>query len=318
MDNARVERAFLLQHGYALLFATVLAEQVGLPVPAAPFLLAAGALAGMGRLDPGSALLVTLLAAALSDAMWFELGRRKGSRILSLLCRLSLEPDSCVRRTEEAFVRRGPNTLLVAKFVPGLTTVAPPLAGIIGMSRLRFHLLSTTGAFLWASTWMLLGWLFRHQLDRVVRRASELGVRLGVVLGLAFVAWLLYKWDQRRRFLRRLWIARIAPGELKSLMDSGSEVVVVDLRGPIDFQFDPVVIPGALRVPPEELEARDPDIPRESEIVLYCTCPNEATSARVAVSLHRRGIWRVRPLDGGLAAWRAAGLPVASHSAPPP
>ncbi len=271
MDNASVELAFLLRHGYVLLFATVLAEQLGLPVPAAPFLLAAGALAGMGRLDPVSALLVTLLAAALSDGLWFELGRRKGSRILSLLCRLSLEPDSCVRKTEEAFVRRGPNTLLVAKFVPGLNTVAPPLAGIIGMSRLRFHLLSTTGAFLWASTWMLLGWLFRHQLDQVARRASELGVRLGVVLAVAFAGWLAYKWDQRRRFLRRLWTTRIAPHELKSLMDAGDEVVIVDLRGPIDFQSDPVVIPGALRLPPEQLEAGDPEIPREREIVLYCT-----------------------------------------------
>jgi membrane protein DedA with SNARE-associated domain len=266
-----VELAFLVRHGYVLLFSVVLAEQLGLPVPAAPFLLAAGALAGMGQLHPASALLVALLATGLSDGFWFELGRRKGARILSLLCRLSLEPDSCVRKTEEAFVRRGPNTLLVAKFVPGLTTVAPPLAGVIGMNRLRFHLLSTAGALLWVGTWMLLGWVFRHQLDKVARRASELGGRLGLVLTLAFAAWLAYKWDQRRRFLRRLWTTRIAPRELKSLMDAGNEIVVVDLRGALDFQSDPVVIPGALRVSPEDLEEGDPGIPPEREVVLYCT-----------------------------------------------
>jgi membrane protein DedA with SNARE-associated domain len=272
MDNASVELAFLVHHRYAVLFAVVLAEQVGLPVPAAPFLLAAGALAGMGQLDSASAIAVCLLACGLSDVMWYELGRRRGARILGFLCRLSLEPDSCVRRTEETFLRRGPNTLLVAKFVPGLTSVAPPLAAIIGMPRLRFHLLSSTGAFLWVGTWMLVGWVFRHQLDRVVQSARETGVRLGIVFVFAFLVWLAFKWDQRRRFLKKLWVTRIAPRELKSLMDSGSDVVVVDLRGSLDFQSDPVLIPGARRVAPEDLEESDaPDIPREKEIILYCT-----------------------------------------------
>ena len=166
-----MELDFLLRHRYALLFAAVLAEQVGLPVPAAPFLLAAGALAGMGKLDLAVALLVALLAAGLSDAFWFELGRARRDRVLRLLCRLSLEPDSCVRKTEEAFVRRGPNTLLVAKFVPGLNTVAPPLAGIIGMSRVRFHAPVQRRA---RSSGSEPGWpsdgSFRHQLDRVARR----------------------------------------------------------------------------------------------------------------------------------------------------
>ncbi len=265
-----MELDFLMRHRYAVLFAAVLTEQLGLPVPAAPFLLAAGALAGMGQLELVPALLVALLASALSDSLWFELGRRRGGRVLRLLCRLSLEPDSCVRRTEEAFVRRGPNTLLVAKFVPGLNTVAPPLAGIIGMRRARFLTLAGAGALLWAGTWMLLGWIFRHQLDRIARAASEMGGWLGLLLALIFLGWLAFKWDQRRRFLKSLWIARIAPRELKRLMDAG-EVMVVDLRGRLDFEADPVVIPGALRLGPEELEAPDPEIPREREIVLYCT-----------------------------------------------
>ncbi len=266
-----MEFAFLIEHRYAVLFAVVLTEQLGLPVPAAPFLLAAGALAGMGQLELAPALLVALAASALSDSFWFEVGRRRGARVLRLLCRLSLEPDSCVRRTEDAFARRGPKTLLVAKFVPGLNTVASPLAGVIGMRRMHFHALAGAGAFLWAGTWMALGWTFRHQLDRIGRSASEMGGRLVVLLALAFLGWLAYKWDQRRRFLRKLWVARISPEELKRLMDAGEEPLVVDLRAKLDFQADPVVIPGALRWEPEELEAGRAEIPREREVVLYCT-----------------------------------------------
>jgi membrane protein DedA with SNARE-associated domain len=254
-----------------VLLAAVLLEQLGLPLPAAPFLLAAGALAGMGKLAFAPALLATLLACGLSDAFWFELGRRRGNAVLRLLCRLSLEPDSCVRRTEDTFVRHGPNTLILAKFLPGLNTVASPLAGMIGMARLRFHALAGTGALLWAGTWMSIGWIFRHQLDRVVRSATDTGIRLGLVLVLAFLAWLAYKWEQRRRYLRKLWIARVAPQELKRLMDAGEGVMVVDLRGKLDFDADPVGIPGALRIDPSDLEDRDPEIPREREIVLYCT-----------------------------------------------
>ncbi len=266
-----MELEFLMRHRYAVLFGVVLAEQLGLPVPAVPFLLAAGALAGMGRLELAPALLAVWLASVLSDTFWFELGRRRGGKVLRLLCRLSLEPDSCVRRTEEAFVRRGPNTLLVAKFVPGLNTVAPPLAGVIGMRRARFLVLAGAGTLLWAGTWMLVGWIFRRQLDRLAQAASELGGRLGLVLALAFGGWLLFKWDQRRRFLRRLWVARIEPAELKRLMDAGEEVVVVDLRGRLDFKADPVVIPGAVRLDPEDVEAGRGQMPRDREIVLYCT-----------------------------------------------
>jgi membrane protein DedA with SNARE-associated domain len=266
-----VDIAFLVRHGYAVLLAVVLLEQLGLPLPVVPFFLAGGALAGMGKLDFATALLVSLLACALSDAFWFELGRRRGIKVLRQLCRLSLEPDSCVRRTEDTFARRGPNTLLLAKFLPGLNTVASPLAGMIGMARLRFHALAGVGALLWVGTWMSVGWIFRSQLDRVLRSASEMGVRLGLVLALAFLAWLAYKWEQRRRFLRKLWIARVAPLELKRLMDSGEDLMVVDLRGQLDFEADPVVIPGAVRLDPKELEDHGLEIPREQEVVLYCT-----------------------------------------------
>jgi hypothetical protein len=145
------------------------------------------------------------------------------------------------------------------------------MAGMIGMARVRFHTLAGAGALLWAGTWMSVGWIFRDELDRVVRSATETGIRLGLVLALALSAWLAYKWEQRRRFLRKLWIARVTPQELKRLMDAGEDVVVLDLRGKLDFEADPVVIPGAVRMDPSELEDHDPEIPREREIVLYCT-----------------------------------------------
>lgn len=272
-DNARVnvDAAFLVQHGYAVLFAVVLLEQLALPVPVVPFFLAAGALAGMGQLAFPQLVTAALLACALSDAFWFELGRRRGIVVLRVLCRLSLEPDSCVRRTEDMFARRGPKTLLVSKFLPGLNTVAAPMAGMIGMGRLGFHGLAGAGALLWASAWMSVGWIFRHQLDRVVEYTGQAGVRLGLVIAVAFLAWLGFKWEQRRRFLRKLWIARVSPMELKQLMDAGEQPVVVDLRGKLDFQADAVVIPGALRLDPAELDEGDPGIPRDREIVLYCT-----------------------------------------------
>lgn len=263
--------AFLMQHRYAVLFSVVLVEQFGLPLPAVPFLLGAGALAGMGQLSFGAALGLAVSASLASDLVWYEAGRRRGGSILGLLCRISLEPDSCVRSTEDTFSRYGARTLLVAKFVPGLNTVAPPLAGIVGMRPPLFVLYSIGGGALWAGTFLLLGHAFRHQLDAVARHAVALGGRLGAVLAALFAAWLAWKWHERRRFLRALRGARIGPGELKRKLDAGEDVVIVDLRHPLDFEADPRTIPGALRLTAEELEEKHDAIPRGREVVLYCT-----------------------------------------------
>jgi len=263
--------AFLIQHRYPLLFAAVLAEQLGLPVPAAPLLLTAGALAGMGKLDLWSALALSGLACLLADGVWYEAGRRRGTRILAWLCRLSLEPDSCVRRTEDVFARHGARTLLVAKFVPGLSTIAPPLAGITGMSVWRFVACDGAGALLWAGTYLALGAVFDRQLEALARGIEALGGNLlgaGVVL---LAVWLGFKWIQRRRFLRRLRLARITAEELKSKLDGPEPVVVVDLRHPLDFAADPVTVPGALRFSTDDLKSRHQEIPRDREIILYCT-----------------------------------------------
>ena len=263
--------AFLLQHPYLTLFGFVFAEQAGLPLPAVPFLLGAGALAGMGMLNPGLALGAAVGAALLADLAWFEAGRRRGASILKLLCRISLEPDSCVRRTQNVFARSGARTLLVAKFLPGLNTVAPPLAGMIGMRRTRFLLFDAAGAFLWAGAFFLLGVLFHDQLGTVAASAGRLGG--GLVAGLLglLVAWLSWKFAARQRFIRSLRVARITPEELKLRLDAGEDVVIVDLRGSLDFELEPQRLPGAIRVSVEDLEARHEEIPRHKDVVLYCT-----------------------------------------------
>jgi membrane protein DedA with SNARE-associated domain len=263
--------AFLMQHRYAVLFSVVLLEQLGLPIPATPFLLGAGALAGMGQLSFGAALGLAVSASFASDLVWYQAGRRRGGSILRLLCRISLEPDSCVRRTENTFARYGARTLLVSKFVPGLNTVATPLAGIVGMRLPVFVLYSIAGGTLWAGTFLLLGHAFRHQLDAVARLAIALGGRLAAVLAVLFAAWLAWKWHERRRFLRALRVARIGPEELKLKLDAGEDVVIVDLRHALDFEADPRTIPGALRFAAEDLEETHAAIPRGREVVLYCT-----------------------------------------------
>lgn len=263
--------AYLIQHGYVVLFAWVLAEQLALPVPSEPVLLAAGVLAGAGLLRLPFAIAVGVGASLLSDVIWYEIGRARGSQVTRLLCRISLEPDSCVRRSQNTFARYGAWSLLVAKFVPGLNTVTQPLAGILGMRRSRFLLVDALGALLWIGTYTGLGYLFSDQVERVAAYGRHLGSWL---FGLVFGGLALYiagKYIRRRRFIRRLRIARITPAELKRRIDTGEAVMIVDLRHSLDFGADSVVIPGAVHMSPEELERRAQEIPRDREVILYCT-----------------------------------------------
>jgi membrane protein DedA with SNARE-associated domain len=262
---------FLDQHAYAVVFAFVLSEQIGLPIPALPVLLAVGALAGLGKLSLATALAMATAASVLSDSFWYELGRLRGHSILKLLCRISLEPDSCVRRTEDVFSRSGASTLIVAKFVPGLSTVAPPMAGVIGMAWWQFLLCSAAGAVLWAGAGLGAGWLFRSEIEHVAALASRMGGWLVVALAASLAAYLAWKWIERRRFMRQLRMARIRPEELHRRMQSGEKVVIVDLRHSLTFQGEAITLPGAIHLLPEELEAREQDIPRDREVVLYCS-----------------------------------------------
>jgi membrane protein DedA with SNARE-associated domain len=262
---------FLIHHGHAVLFVWVFIEQIGVPIPAMPLLLAAGTLAGTGHMNFFAALLFAVLGALTADSVWFQLGRHKGIKVLQLLCRISLEPDSCVRRTEGMFSKQGARSLLVAKFLPGLGLVTPPLAGIFRMRFRRFLMFDALGSTLWASAFLALGYVFAGQIEQVAARLASLGGWLLVLIVGSLAAYIGYKFVARQRFLRELRIARITVDELKEKIDAGEQITIVDLRHSLDFEAEPEVIPGALHMEAKELERKNDRLPRGGEVVLYCT-----------------------------------------------
>jgi membrane protein DedA with SNARE-associated domain/rhodanese-related sulfurtransferase len=308
--NRTVE--FLLQHGYLLLFAFVLAEQSGLPIPSTPMLLAAGALAGLGRMNLAFAWLLAIIASLIGDTLWFMLGRLRGFSILNVFCRISLEPDTCVQKTQTTYSRHGVNWLLFAKFVPGLSTIAPPMAGMFKVTPWRFLGMDTGGALLWSGAYLMVGWIFRDQLEVVADLLARLGSSLIVVLVGAIVLYIAFKYIQRQRVYRDLRIARITPQELKRSVDKGDKVIVIDLRS--EFEQAGGRIPGSLVAVGDNVEQLVGTIDKttiaESEVVLYCSCPNEISSARAALRLKSHGLKRVRPLEGGFPVWKELGFPV--------
>ena len=259
---------FLIRHGYAVLFGWVLLEQLGLPIPAAPLLVAAGALARAGKMNLMFAVTLAFVAVILADLFWYSLGRYRGGRILRLLCRISLEPDSCVRRTENLFIRHGVRSLLVAKFIPGLNTAAPSLAGVFRMPVRRFLIFDSLGGAFWVVTVTGLGLILGDQLEQI---ALRWGSWLVAALATGLAAYVLWKFIQRRRFLRRLRIARITPQELMDKLTAKENISIVDLRQPMDIEAFPQIIPGAIRIAMEEIEDRHREIPRDRDVVLYCS-----------------------------------------------
>jgi membrane protein DedA with SNARE-associated domain len=262
---------FLLQHGYLILFAVVFVEQAAVPIPAVPVLLAMGALAGAGKVSLATSAAVAVAACLAADLIWYRLGRSYGSSILRLVCRIALEPASCVRRAENVFAREGARTLLYAKFVPGLNAVSTPVAGMARLSPARFVLWDAAGAAVWTTTYLSLGYAFSSQIERIAEAALALGLRLVVAVVGALALYFIWKTDQRRRLLKELEVARIEPDELFELMQSGGDVVVVDLRNALERDEDAATVPGAIVLAPEELDERGHEIPRDREVVLFCT-----------------------------------------------
>ena len=262
---------FLIRHGYAVLFLWLLFEQLGLPIPAAPLLIAAGVLAGAGQLDLALALGVALIASLLSDHFWYYMGFHRGRKVLSLLCRISLDPDSCVRKTKEIFARRGARSLLVAKFIPGMTAVAPPLAGIFHMPWLRFLLFDGLGALFWVGIFVSVGYLFSHEIEHLAADTGGMGPWIGLVVPGCLAAYIAWKYIQRRRFLHRLAIARITPEEVKKKLDAGEDLLILDMRDALEFEAEPYTLPGAFHLSIEGLDEGHQKIPRDRDIVLYCT-----------------------------------------------
>jgi membrane protein DedA with SNARE-associated domain/rhodanese-related sulfurtransferase len=295
------------RHGVTLVFLNVLLEQIGLPVPAVPTLIVAGALAANGQLSAPAVFGVAVLACYIGDGLWFAGGRIYGRRVLRLLCRISLSPDSCVRQSEYQFERWGKAALVVSKFVPALSTVTPPLAGAMRMGWPSFIVLNGIGIVLWAALPIGAGMLFSNQIDRAIAALESYGVVALMLAGAALAAYIAFKWWERQRFYRALRLARITVGELRDLIERGKRPVVVDVRSEVARNADARFIPGAIIIGVGDIEARLRDLPRDRDIVFYCSCPNEASAAQVAKKLIELGYKRVRPLAGGLDAWLAAG-----------
>lgn len=294
-------------YGLLLVFGNVLLEQLGLPLPAYPTLIIAGALLIAGEQHSAWLLLTTAVAAALiADFFWFYTGRRYGTKVLSTLCRISLSPDSCVNQTESVYARWGSPSLVVAKFIPGFASVASALAGTVGTRRSTFLLFDGIGAALWAGLAIFLGTLFSTAIDSLLDVLTQLGKWGSLLVVIAFVIFIGAKWWERYRFLKSLRMARISVTELSELLREGGDTpVILDVRSTLMQQGGR--IPGAVTVALNDLAETLPTLPEHGEVIVYCACPNEASAARVAKLLMQQGYSRVRPLAGGIDAWVEAG-----------
>jgi membrane protein DedA with SNARE-associated domain len=290
-------------YGVLIVFGAVLLEQIGLPVPAFPILIAAGALAVDSDVNWALCLSASVGACLAADFFWFRAGRYYGKRILRLMCKISLSPDSCVSQTEDNFSRYGPKSLVVAKFIPGFNTIAPPLAGAMGTATARFLWLSVAGALLWSGVGIGLGAGFHNSVDDMLDALETMGgTALMVVLGL-LALFVLLKYVERRRF-QAVGVPRISIGELQELIGGGHDPLFIDARS-ITAQELESAIPGALiykECAPDRLMAT---LDKDRHIVVYCSCPNDVTAAQVAKEFLANGFHRARPLQGGLDAWNA-------------
>ena len=295
----------LLQvYGVLIVFGIVLVEQFGLPIPAFPILVVAGALSVDGELSWQLCLLSAVVACLICDMFWFRAGRFYGKRVLRLLCKISLSPDSCVNQTEDRFRRFGAKSLLVSKFVPGFNTIAAPLSGAIGTRTRQFLAYSATGAALWGGTGILLGILFHDGVEELLGWLETMGGTALMVLATLLVLFIAVKYVERRRHRARIGMARIEIGELLALIDGGHDPVIVDARSLTALALE-APIPGALvfqSCAPAQLMA---SIDKDRHVVIYCSCPNDVTAAEVAKQFLANGFHRARPLRGGLDAWNA-------------
>ncbi len=306
---------FFLNHIYTMLFAWVLLDQMGLPIPSVPVLLTVGTLSAAHRASAAYSLLLLVVACTIADTVWYWLGRRYGSKVLEVLCKISFESSTCINKTQAYFSNRGPVTLVIAKFVPGLGNVAAPIAGQTRMPCAKFLLWDGAGSVIWGLVYILAGRFFADLIKRSVPLFHLLEQSVFVLLLAMVVALVVYRIMKQRKFLASVAAMRLAPEDLKAMLDRAAETggeppYIVDLRHPLDYLPDPRVLPGAARIGPAELEAHADRIPRDRDIILYCTCPSEETSAKVAMQLHKLGIKRVRPLKGGFDGWKAAGYPL--------
>jgi membrane protein DedA with SNARE-associated domain/rhodanese-related sulfurtransferase len=301
----------LLTYGLLAVFLNVLLDDGGIPIPAQPLLIVAGASVAAGQLRLATVWGAALAGAFLADNAWYWIARRYGRRVLSLLCRLSLSPDSCVRKTESLFNRIGPVSLLVAKFVPGLGNVTVALCGITRVHYALFLPLEFGGAVLHTGFAIFLGLLFHNAAIAVLDTLAALGKYGVAVIGLALAVYLVLRWWERQAFIRQLQMDRISVDELAAMLKGdGAHPFILDVR-PAQVRARDGIIPGAIPAHQEEWSSTVTRLSPDAEVVVYCSCPNEASAALAALHLKRAGFKRIRPLLGGVEAWSKAGHPIA-------
>ncbi|ALA56463.1 rhodanese-like domain-containing protein [Nitrospira moscoviensis] len=294
----------LHRHGALVLFAVVLAEQLGLPLPALPLLIAAGVLIGTGHLGLLAAVSAAFLATLLADGLWYVAGQRRGRSVLALLCKIALEPDTCVRRTEEIFRAHGPHALVIAKFVPGLSTIAPPLAGVVGLGPLLFLSYDALGTALWIGSGLGIGYVFGAGAPEIATQATQLTPVVGIVLTVLMVLYVTGKAWWRRAELQRA--PRITAADALGRVHGGEAILFVDLRSAADRREAPGIA-GSIALTVEEVAEQAVTLPKDKPIVFYCACPEDASSAHATLLLRRSGFETVWALQGGLTAWQEAG-----------
>ena len=287
-----------------VVFLNVLLQQAGLPVPAVPTLLLAGSLA-VSSSQLANILAAAIVASVIADWMWYLAGRAFGYRVLSGLCKLSINPGSCVNQTEARFVRWGLGSLVIAKFIPGFSTVAPPIAGSLRMALPGFLAAAAAGAALWAGLALGTGWVLRREVQTVIKALDEQAGSVGLVLAGVAAIWLGWKLWQKYRFRQWSAVPHITPGELLATMESEQPLLLLDLRGPsMVAEAGPIL--GATVAEHERLLEAVGDWPRNQPIVTLCACPEDAGAVQAARRLLDAGYLSVRPLKGGYEAWLAA------------
>jgi membrane protein DedA with SNARE-associated domain/rhodanese-related sulfurtransferase len=309
---------FFLKNAYLVLFLWTMVEQIGIPLPTAPLLITAGTLTATHKLHLAPVLLSVLFGSLVSDLAWYALGGKYGGAVVRLLCRFSPETNACVRRTEGYFSKHGARALLIAKFIPGLSTVAGAIAGQTKMSLRTFVVYDATGVLLWALSFTVGGRFFGDYLDlhpHALAWAAHFAVTLFLLLFIAFFA---NRMIQRRAVLAEIRTARVSPAELREMLDNGEQVYIVDLRHPLDYLPDPRTLPGAVLYTPDRLVESSSQIPRDRDVILFCTCPNEETAVKMALTIRKMGITRARPLLGGYDGWKKLGYPLVTIPAVAP
>jgi membrane protein DedA with SNARE-associated domain/rhodanese-related sulfurtransferase len=300
---------FIMLHGPLIIFLLAFADELGFPFPSEFIFLQVGALIGLGRFNFWWALAIPIAGTLLADVGLYFVGRRWGARCLRLLYRFSLEPEAVSHRRERLFGRWGLRFQLISKFLP-MSMIPPVLSGMTRINFFGFLLYTTSGTVVWVTLYTAVGYLFHQQIDSVVRAASRITGTLAIVGGGLFAAYIAFKLIRRRRVLHLHYENRIAPEELKAKMDAGNSMVILDLRNRAAIQAFPFVIPGAILIPMEEITTRGHEIPAGKELILYCSCPDDTSSARVAVMLKEKGLEEVHPLSGGIETWHARCYPV--------